>query len=76
MAFAFHAEDVPEGSVWYSCGSPEASKPTIRVEMPNGRTPPLCVYFCEDEHKKEADTLEYTMMGQLTGRSCVGNGQH
>lgn len=41
IALAFQAEKVPEGSVWYSAGEPSGLKPTIRVEMPNGRTPPL-----------------------------------
>lgn len=38
---------MPEGSVWYRRGtSLPLSKPTIRVLMPNGRTPPRCVYRC------------------------------
>lgn len=38
---------MPEGSVWYSLGILlPLSKPTIRLLMPNGRTPPLCVYRC------------------------------
>eukprot|EP00967_Tisochrysis_lutea_P123719 scaffold206237_cov13-Tisochrysis_lutea.AAC.1 len=41
MAFAFHAEWMPEGSVWYSWGAPKGSKPTTSVEIPKGRTPPL-----------------------------------
>lgn len=45
-AFAFQALKVPEGSVWYRAGLPSGLKPTISVEMPKGRTPPLCVYFC------------------------------
>ena len=38
---------MPDGSVWYSRGveSP-LSKPTINVLIPNGLTPPLCVYRC------------------------------
>jgi hypothetical protein len=43
----FQAEYVPVGSVWYKRGVPSGSKPTMSVEIPNGRTPPLCVYFCE-----------------------------
>lgn len=46
MAAAFQAECVPEGSVWNSAGRFSASKPTTRVDMPKGRMPPLCVYFC------------------------------
>merc|ERR1719293_296485 len=45
---AFHSECVPAGSVWYSTGvrpsSPE--NPARSVAMPNGRTPPRCVYRC------------------------------
>lgn len=42
-----HAEKIPEGSVWYRRGTwLPLSKPTIRVLMPNGRTPPRCVYRC------------------------------
>lgn len=38
---------MPEGSVWYSRGVPSFwSKPTTNVLIPNGRTPPLCVYLC------------------------------
>lgn len=37
---------MPLGSVWYSLGIVSlGSKPTIRVEIPNGRTPPDWVYF-------------------------------
>eukprot|EP00983_Pelagomonas_calceolata_P061521 1146865-Pelagomonas_calceolata.AAC.2 len=36
MAFAFHAEWMPEGSVWYSWGAPKGSKPTTSVEIPKG----------------------------------------
>ena len=43
---AFHAECVPDGSVWYSAGLPSESNPTTRVDIPNGRVPPLWVYFC------------------------------
>lgn len=43
---AFQAECVPEGSVWYSAGLASLSNPTTRVDMPKGRVPPLCVYFC------------------------------
>ena len=46
IAAAFQAECVPEGSVWNSAGLPLASNPTTRVDMPKGRMPPLCVYFC------------------------------
>ena len=46
MEAAFQAECVPEGSVWYSAGRASESKPTTSVEMPKGRVPPLCVYFC------------------------------
>ena len=52
MALAFHAEYVPVGSVWYSLGVPSGSKPTISVEIPNGRTPPLCVYFWEHARRR------------------------
>lgn len=42
-----HAEKIPEGSVWYSRGTwLPLSNPTIRVLMPNGRTPPRWVYRC------------------------------
>lgn len=52
IALAFHAEWMPEGSVWYRHGvlltsGPDPAeggrKPATSVEMPNGRTPPLCV---------------------------------
>lgn len=46
IAFAFHAEKVPAGSVWYRAALPRGSKPAMRVEIPKGLTPPLCVYFC------------------------------
>ncbi len=41
----FHAEKVPEGSVWYNLGDPSGSKPTSNVDIPKGLTPPLCVYL-------------------------------
>lgn len=44
----FQEEKIPEGSVMYSLGAGSSwSKPTMRVEIPNGRTPPLWVYFCD-----------------------------
>ena len=43
IAFAFQAEYVPEGSVWYSCGVPAGSKPATSVAIPKGRTPPAWV---------------------------------
>lgn len=46
IALAFHAEKVPEGSVWKRYGVFGGSKPMISVEMPKGRTPPDYVYFC------------------------------
>ena len=39
---------MPEGSVMYNFGS-LWSKPTISVEIPKGRTPPLWVYFFKRE---------------------------
>lgn len=41
----FHEEWIPDGSVWNNLGVPSGSNPTMRVEIPKGRTPPLCVYF-------------------------------
>ena len=43
VATAFHDVWLPEGSVWKSFGLPSVSKPMISVEIPKGRTPPLCV---------------------------------
>lgn len=45
---AFHAEKIPLGSVKYSFGvlTSSWSNPTIKQLMPNGLTPPDCVYFC------------------------------
>lgn len=38
---------MPDGSVWNRRGSVSlGSKPTTKVEIPNGRTPPDWVYFC------------------------------
>lgn len=43
----FHAEKIPLGSVRYSLGIFSfTSKPMMSVEIPNGLTPPDCVYFC------------------------------
>jgi hypothetical protein len=43
----FHEEKIPLGSVRYSRGVVSfASKPMTSVAIPNGRTPPDCVYFC------------------------------
>lgn len=41
----FHAEKMPEGSVWYKRGVPSWSKPAMIMDRPNGRRPLLCVYF-------------------------------
>lgn len=44
---AYHAEYMPDGSVWYNLGTlSPLSNPTINVLIPNGLTPPLCVYRC------------------------------
>ena len=43
----YHAEYIPLGSVWYSLASfPLGSNPMTRVLIPNGLTPPDCVYRC------------------------------
>lgn len=40
IALAFQAQNDPEGSTWYSDGVFEcASKPAIKSDTPNGRTP-------------------------------------
>jgi hypothetical protein len=55
-AFAFQAEYVPEGSVEKRRAVPSGSKPITRVAMPNGRTPPLCVYFCAHKERNSCMT--------------------
>lgn len=37
---------LPEGSVWNKRGVPSSSKPVMRTDIPKGRLPLDCVYFC------------------------------
>jgi len=39
IALAFHAQNEPEGSTWYSVWPRALSNPATRSETPNGRTP-------------------------------------
>ena len=63
---------MPLGFVWYrrglvSCGS----KPTMRVEIPKGLTPPDCVYFCMRVEQVDAMTTCCTHL--LDGRDVPGD---
>jgi hypothetical protein len=45
MSHTFHAVSMPDGSVMKSFGLLSESNPAISVEIPNGRTPGICVYL-------------------------------
>jgi len=63
---------MPLGSVMYRRGRVSfGSNPTIRVEMPNGRTPPDCVYRwkTEDLNKPRSEYRNHL----LNARDMSGN---
>lgn len=45
----FQAVSIPDGSVMNSLGLPSESNPAISVEIPNGRTPGICVYLYKSD---------------------------
>ena len=73
---------MPLGSVMYSLGFESCgSKPTMRVEMPKGRTPPDWVYRCRvswqtAQRHRETHLLDTgDVLGDVFDRDGVFNGQ-